>query len=96
MPALWSEVLRDSTGAVTGLIEIVADITERKLLEQQALQAQKMDAIARLASGVAHDFNNLLTVITGYTHCCWGNSPPTTRRTAIWNRWHARPIAPAI
>jgi signal transduction histidine kinase len=73
---VWSEVLRDSTGAVIGLIEIVADITERKLLEQQVLQAQKMDAIARLASGVAHDFNNLLTVITGYTHLLLGKLPP--------------------
>ena len=69
---LWNELLRDSSGEVIGLIEIVADVTEHKLLEQQVLQGQKMDAIARLASGVAHDFNNLLTVITGYTHLLLG------------------------
>ncbi|NOT26774.1 MAG: response regulator [Acidobacteria bacterium] len=57
--------IRDEAGAITRLSGLTHDVTERKELEAQFHQAQKMESVGRLAGGIAHDFNNLLTVING-------------------------------
>jgi PAS domain S-box-containing protein len=55
--------LRDAAGNVTGAMAILDDVTEKRVLEARYADAQKMEAVGRLAGGIAHDFNNVLTII---------------------------------
>lgn len=75
----WAEnlmtFLRDPQGAPIGILGVSRDIGERKLLEKQLFQAQKMEAVAQLAGGIAHDFNNFLMIIQGYCDLLKENIP---------------------
>jgi PAS domain S-box-containing protein len=71
-------VYRDHDGKVIGLFGISRDVTDLKRLEDQLRQAQKLEAVGKLAGGIAHDFNNLLTVINGCADMAlvdFGDSP---------------------
>jgi PAS domain S-box-containing protein len=75
---VWESVqvtcLRNAHGEISNLMLLREDISERKQLEGQLRQVQKMEGIGTLAGGIAHDFNNILAVINGYAELCMLNS----------------------
>jgi two-component system, cell cycle sensor histidine kinase and response regulator CckA len=73
--AARGKVFFDAEGKPIRFVEVTIDVTDRKQLEEQFRQSQKLEGVGTLAGGIAHDFNNLLTIITGFTHMTLSGLP---------------------
>jgi len=88
LEGVFTNLLDDPS--VAAIVNNYRDVTDRRILEEQVMLSQKMEAIGRLAGGVAHDFNNILTAIGGYTDLLMADLPPDDhRRHDVEEIYHA-------
>jgi len=89
--------IRGHSSRPSGAVFVLRDVTERRRLEAQLAQAQKMEALGRLAGGIAHDFNNMMTVVIGYGDLLMdGMAQDHPHRESIEQMRHAAANAAAL
>jgi len=80
LPVEYSSSPIMDNGKIQGAVVAFMDVTERRMLQQQLMQTQKIESIGRLAGGIAHDFNNILTIIVGHASILKRLPPDSPKR----------------
>ena len=75
--------VKNNSGALTGVVENIKDITEQRIMEQQLIQAEKLTSLGEMLSGVAHELNNPLTGIIGFSELLLEKEPPSDIRNSL-------------